>query len=146
MAPVKERRRRQRIDASLAMKIKYNKQLISTETKNISTLGAYVETDRAIPIGTTLDIRIEIPKTTGLRQIQAKRISCRGAVFRTQAIGTLQAEHKYGIGIFFRSFFQGGERNLQRFIRYMLSREEKKGKIYIRKRKQKELKQKGGRR
>lgn len=132
----KERRRRQRIRASLPIKIKYSQQKITTRTKDISVLGVYVEADREIPIGTSLSIQINIPE---------KQIACKGVAFRSEATGLAKPKSQYGIGIFFRSFLKTGEKDLVNYIDYILSQEKKMGKIYMRKRRQKQLKkQKGG--
>lgn len=144
MVRVKERRRRQRVDVALPIKIEYNKKRISTRTKNISILGAYIETDREIPIGTTLDIKIVIPKKILARVYKHRRISCTGIIFRCHPVAAVEEKNRYGIGIFFRSFEKEGEKDLSAFIDRVLLHEQKLGKIYMQKRKQRKLKQKGG--
>lgn len=133
MAQIKEKRRRRRIDVALPIKIAYNNQRITSETKNISVLGTYLETEQTIPVGEALEITIKIAKN--------KLIICQGIVFRCQAIPLAQAKVEYGIGIFFRSFAKNGETDLSGYIEYMLQEEKKRGKIYVHKRK---LRGKGG--
>lgn len=145
MARKNERRRRQRIDVVLPIKIEYNKVKISAETKNISVLGAYLETAKEIPIGTSLDIRIEVPKAAPVKADKKKRVSCKGVAFRCQPTGPQEPKNQYGIGIFFRSFLRSGEKELSKYIDYFLLQEKKIGKIYMRKRKRKTmLKRRGG--
>lgn len=146
MARIRERRRRRRIDVALPITIKYDHKKISSHTKNISILGVYLEAENQIPIGTVLNIKIVIPKTAKAKTTKAKEIKCMGITFRSQALGILESKQCYGIGVFFRSFLEGGERELSKYIDYILLEEEKEGKIFIRKRKRKTAKQKGGKR
>ena len=142
MARRKERRRHQRIDVALPVKIEYNEAVVSAKTKNISLLGAYIEIDRKFSIGAPLNIAIKVPKIERGRLTGQKRIDCRGAAFRCQP--RAGPESQYGIGIFFRSISREGEKTLSRYINYVLAQEKKEGKIYMRKRKL--LKRKGGKR
>ena len=137
MAGKTERRRRQRIDVALPIKIEYNKQRLLAETKNISVLGTYLETDKEIPIGIALDIEIEIPNLNLRETGERKQISCKGAAFRCQPIVSEESKNRYGIGIFFRSFARGEEKAISKCIEYFLQQESEKGKIYTHKRKQK---------
>lgn len=139
MASPKERRKRRRIDVALPIRIEYNKEKISAETENISVLGTYIQTGKEIPIGTTLGIEIEIAKAG-----KVKQISCAGVAFRCRPSGSSEPKKQYGTGIFFRSFLENGEKELSAYIDYILSEEKKIGKIYMRKIRQKQLKQKGG--
>lgn len=139
MALIKERRRRQRITASLPIVITSAQGKICTRTKNISILGTYIEVTKAIPIGTSLDIKVNIPKTG---RSASRQINCAGTSFRCQPANLDQENRRYGIGIFFRVFKRGEERHLAKYIEQILLREKKIGKIFIHRRNQKL--QKGG--
>ncbi|MBL7092125.1 MAG: PilZ domain-containing protein [Candidatus Omnitrophica bacterium] len=143
---LRERRRRQRVDIALPIRIKYSREEILGRTKNISVLGTYLEADKEIPIGTTLDIKIRIPETGQRQAGKSREIRCAGIAFRCQPGASSEPENQYGIGIFFRSFSERGEKNLSKYIDYTLSEEKKMGKIYMRKRKkeQRQSKRKGG--
>jgi len=146
---LRERRRRQRVDTALPIRIKYSREEILGQTKNISVLGTYLEADKEIPIGTTLDIKIRIPETGQRQAGKSREIRCAGIAFRSEAqSGSLEPKSQYGIGIFFRSFSGNGEKDLSKYIDYTLSEEKKMGKIYMRKRKrkQRQSKRKGGKR
>lgn len=136
----RERRRRRRVDVALAIKIEYNTEKILTRTKNISVLGTYLEIDKEIPIGTALDIKVEIPKTGHKKT--AKEIGCAGVVFRSHPVVSLEGISQYGMGIFFRSFSGSGEEVLSKYIDYVIEEEKKKGKVYTRKRKKKQKRSK----
>ena len=142
----KERRRRQRADVALTLKIEYNKEGILTKTKNINALGTYTEIAKEIPVGTDLNIRIELPKRGCAKAGRPKKINCAGVVFRCQPVFSAEGKNQYGIGIFFRSFLEKGEKELSGYVDYLLLQERKIGRMYMRKRKQKLLKEKGGKR
>ena len=141
VAHEKERRRRKRVDVALPIKIEYNKGQLLERTINISTLGTYIEADREIPIGTALDIDLEIPKP-GVKATDKAHVLCSGVAFRCQLTSNLNSRNRFGIGIFFRSFYEGGEEELSQYIDYVISEEKKKGKIFMQKRQQKRTKSK----
>ena len=146
MARVRERRRRQRVDVALPIKIGYNSRGIKAQSKNISVLGTYLEADKEIPIGTTLNIKIKIPKTGAGISKKSKEIGCLGIAFRCQPISSSGSKKQFGIGIFFRSFLEKGEQNLSSYIDHVLLQEKEIGKVYMRKRKQGCLRPGGGKR
>ncbi|MBN2096875.1 MAG: PilZ domain-containing protein [Candidatus Omnitrophica bacterium] len=144
MAQIKERRRHHRIDVNLPITVAYQQKIISSNTKNISILGTYIESNQEITRGMSLDICLTLPKED-LKRRKSKQINCQGIVFRTQPLTSAGPKSRYGIGIFFRSFLKKGEKELLRYINYALEQERKIGKIIIKKRnKRKLLKQKGG--
>ncbi len=132
MAQRTERRRRRRIDVALPIKIEYNKEKISARIKNISLLGVYLESDKEIPVGTALNIWVDVPKT---QAIPGRQINCRGVVFRCQSLAGLEPKARYGVGIFFRSFLEGAEEALGGYIDNVLWQEKMEGRIYTRRRK-----------
>jgi hypothetical protein len=144
MQRIKEKRKRQRIDVVLPIKLEYNQKRLLAKTKNISVLGTYIEVGKAIPIGTAITIKINIPCAKSLKAKTNKEIKCAGTIFRCQPIASLESQKQYGIGIFFRFFFENGEKDLSRYIDCLFLQEKKLGKIYIRKRKQKQIIKKGG--
>ncbi|MFC1632452.1 PilZ domain-containing protein [Candidatus Omnitrophota bacterium] len=140
MMPKKERRRRKRIEIALPIKIEYNNQRLWALTKNISVLGAYVETDQDIPRGAAMEIQIKLPKSGKQKTAQTREIKCIGIAFRTQSAIAQEKISQYGVGIFFRAFLEGGEKQLSKFIDYILEQEKKIGVIYRRKRKKRRTK------
>lgn len=129
MVRLREKRRCQRVSISLPIQIEYNKEKIPAKTKNISMLGTYLESEKEVPRGTALKVKIGVPED--------KKIKCSGIAFRCQPTGSLGSKNQYGIGIFFRSFLGQGEKDLSNYIDCILSQEKKIGKIYIRKRRRK---------
>lgn len=129
----KERRRRPRIDVVLPIQIRYNEKEIFTVSKNISVLGTYIENSEEIPSGAVLTIQIELP-VKDVPAGGAGQINCSGSVFRCQPLLSEAPGKKYGIGLFFRSFAQAGEKTLAGYIEKKVLLEQKAGKIYMRRR------------
>ncbi len=146
MASARERRRRKRVDVTLLITVEYGKEKILARTKNISVLGTYIESNKEIPIGTPLDIGINIPKGGLVKLDKGKQTNCSGIAFRCQPTHSLEPTKQYGIGIFFRSFLKTGEKDLSNYINYVLLQEKERGKIFMRRRKERLSKQKGGKR
>jgi len=144
MARTREKRRRKRIDAALALTIEYDQEKIRAATKNISLLGTFIEVNRAIPTGTKLNIKIKLPPKGPGKSGRSREVRSEGVVFRSSPLISLRGERLYGTGIFFRSFRRGSERTLADYIDYVLLREKKAGKIFMFRRKEKLLKRKGG--
>ncbi len=145
MARIKEKRRRKRIDVALALIVEYNQGEIRAETKNISLLGTYIELNKEIPPGAKLNIKITLPPQGSGQSGRNRQVCCEGVAFRSGPLIPLQGKRLYGTGIFFRAFSPGSEKSLADYIDYVLRREKKAGKIFMRKRKEKLLKRKGGR-
>lgn len=129
----KERRRCLRIDVALPIQIRYNTKEIVTATKNISVLGTYVEISEELPAGAGLTIQLKLSEKN-LSADRESQISCSGVVFRCQPILSEEPGNKYGVGVFFRSFSQTGEKTLADYIERVILLEQKAGKIYMRKR------------
>ena len=135
MISQKERRRKQRIDIALSLKITYNKESVLATSKNISLLGAYVYTDEKIPNGTDLNVIVKLPQ---------KQISCQAVAFGSKQLDSLKNKYPYGTGVFFRSFTEQNEIILEKYIDYLLQKEKEAGKLFMHKQKEKLLKRKGG--
>ncbi|MFH1046653.1 MAG: PilZ domain-containing protein [Candidatus Omnitrophota bacterium] len=132
-----ERRRRKRIDVTLPIRIEYRDgHALETRTKNISTLGTYIESEKEIPLGTLLEISIDLSYSNARGDEPKKKVVCRGVAFRCYKVAAQTAVSRYGIGIFFRSFQERGEGDLSEFIEYTLQEEKKKGTIITHIRKQ----------
>jgi len=144
MIPLQERRRRKRIDVALQLKIDYNKESMLGITKNISLLGTYAYTDKSIPKGIDLNIGVKIPQKHLARSSKEIWIHSQAVAFRSKKSISPQGKSQYGIGIFFRSFSKGSEETLSDYIDYVILKEKEAGKVFMRKRKEKLTKRKGG--
>lgn len=121
-----EKRKGRRIRVSLPIKIAYqhNRSIIAN-TENISMLGTYIEIDRQIPLGTNLDISLNIPAYTKNLSLTGEA-RCQGNIFRCNPARESGAEKYYGIGIFFTNFLNEADKGkLSRYLDFLAAKEEK---------------------
>lgn len=120
-----EKRKERRIRVSLPVKIFYQKLEVAGQTENISRLGAYVETNKEMPMGAELEMLLKIPARTKEDSL-AKDIRCRGSVFRSGLIREENAKKYYGLGIFFTDFPQQTDKGkLSEYIDFLILQENK---------------------
>ncbi len=135
-----EKRKERRIKVNLPIKITYpGHPEINAETGNISLLGAYIETDEQIPLGTDADIVLQIPSCAGAAGLSGE-VRCKGNIFRCHPISrqgnglafhTAKAIRRepetaahFGTGIFFTGFSRRAERDkLSRYINFLIEQE-----------------------
>ena len=122
-----ERRREKRIRVSLPIQISYSgNPPIQARTENISLLGTYLEMKQEIPLGTKLDIVVDVPDYTADSRMSGK-VRCRGDVFRCNFLKQEGQERIYAFGIFFINFIDDLDRErLARYIDFLLIREQEK--------------------
>ncbi len=94
----KDRRKFQRLNKNLPLKISLDDFDIVTETQNLSCAGAYCQINHFLEPLTKLKIILLLPfkKKNG---IVSKKISCQGVVVRTEAIA--QKNDCHNIAIYF---------------------------------------------
>lgn len=93
-----ERRKYPRLDRNLPLKISCDNFDIVTETKNLSSIGAYCEIDKYLQPLTKLKIILLLPLKSK-KAVVTKKISCQGVVVRTEAIPL--KNDRYNIAIYF---------------------------------------------
>jgi len=76
-----EKRKNPRLNKRLPFEIGCHYVVISTQTKNISSSGAYCYVDRALPIMSRVKIAMSVPVKKKSR-ILPKHITCEGVVLR----------------------------------------------------------------
>jgi len=120
-----EKRKERRIKVKLLIKIVCQKNIeIQGQTQNISRLGAYVETGRKIPVGSDVNITLEIPAYTKNLSLSGE-VKCQSNIFRCDLIREIEANKYYGVGIFFTNFLQAIDREkLSRYIDFLILRED----------------------
>jgi len=117
---VMERRKERRLRANVPVKIIYNGSEFSGTTRNISNLGAYVETSREVPLGAEIEITLHIPRA---------KILCSASIFRSNAITRATGQDKYGLGLFFTHFDSiAEEAELQDYLDSLIAKEEQEAK------------------
>lgn len=83
-ASVSERRKYPRLNKNLPLKIICDNFDIVTETKNLSSIGAYCEINRFLEPLTRLKIILLLP-FKGKDKLYNKKLSCQGVVVRSEA-------------------------------------------------------------
>ncbi|MDD5348461.1 MAG: PilZ domain-containing protein [Candidatus Omnitrophica bacterium] len=140
-----EKRKEHRFRALLPMRIVHgNKEIVAT-TENISRLGTYVEVNRELHPGATVDLVIMLPASAKDPSLTGE-IRCKGNVFRCAQIRESVTGKYYGVGIFFTVFAEDRDRDkLSRYIDYLTEREEEDIREGVRRRREKEAAEKASR-
>lgn len=127
MAEHNERRRAQRVDASLNLNVRLSGDdgavaTASLETINISTSGIYFRSDHFIEPMTKLamDIEVTVPaERDGGTDLAT--VSCEGLVVRSSPEVEVAGTEDYEIAVFFTHVADDGLANLERHIGLLLS-------------------------
>jgi hypothetical protein len=122
MVAIIEKRGEKRIKIDLPIRISYrDNQEVSGKTENISRLGTYCEIDKEIPVGTDINIALEIPIYSEDIASSGK-LRCKGRIFRCNLI---RESDLYGIGIFFVIFPKRDDFDkLSRYIDFLILKQD----------------------
>ena len=121
-----EKRKERRIKVNLSIRITYQDSLeIVGKTENISRLGTYVELDKDIPLGSDIDVTLEISRYCQDLSLTGT-VQCKGNIFRCNLVRESATQKYYGIGIFFTDFLNETDRDkLSKFIDFLILNEDK---------------------
>ena len=119
-----ETRRGRRIGVALPAQLVCGEVQLSTHTENVSLLGAYVQVDKEIPVGTAAQVTLELPSG---RDAKGGSVQCSGVVVRCENL----RPGLFGLGIFFKEFFGDGEARLDTLIDEYLRKETEEAKRYF---------------
>lgn len=121
MVEVQDNRRRgRRITVSLPVTLETKEGTLQGTTRNISLLGALVELDRELPLGTAVTARLALPNGTS--------VEARGLLVRCESLGS---PGHFGAGLFFNAFSEGSEAPLGRWIDEVLERQRQEAERYF---------------
>jgi hypothetical protein len=123
-----ERRRAQRVSASLKLEVKVpgaEPRPATLQTINISSSGIYFRSDHFIPPMTRLAMEIEVtvPGAAGSAEGSAL-VPCEGLVVRVQPEAETAGCNEYEVAVFFTSITSEGMANLERHIALLISQED----------------------
>jgi hypothetical protein len=120
-----EKRKERRRKVNLPIRIIFrNKPQIIGQIGNISRLGAYVEIDKDIPVGSDIDIIFEIPIYTKDLSLTGE-VRCEGNIFRSNLVREFRSKKYYGMGIFFTNFAEQLDRDkLSKYIDFLILKED----------------------
>lgn len=113
-SPMYEKRKDQRIEKNIPVKICQETGDIVTETSNISRSGAYCQVNRYIEPMTKMNIHLLLPMRKNGKN-EARKFTCEGVVVRSEQASK---EKCFNIAIFFSNISQ---RNLKVISEYMNS-------------------------
>lgn len=118
-----ERRRSQRVDARLRLKMDLDEgQAASLETINISTSGVYFRSDHYLAPMTKLQLGIEVSvpgPTAG--ETDLALVSCEGLVVRVQPEAPDAKTDEYEVAVFFTSVDTEGQQILADHIELLMT-------------------------
>lgn len=123
MAELQDNRRRgRRVTASLPMTLNTPKGVFRGTTHNISLLGALVELDQQLSLGTAVTSQVGLPNGAS--------VEAKGLIVRCEPVGPTPSV-RFGVGIFFNSFSEGSEPPLSRWIEEVLEQQRKEAERYF---------------
>lgn len=119
-----ERRRAQRVDASLNLEVRVprgdgSELTASLETINISSSGVYFKSDHFIEPMTKLAMVLEVLVPSAGADSHAP-VACEGLVVRSNPETEVEGCTNYEIAVFFTRIDPDGSRNLERHIAMLL--------------------------
>ena len=107
-----EKRRHQRVENSIPLKISAADADFVTESRNISCSGVYCKVDKYLEPMTKLNILLLLPIRKG-NKITTKKISCGGVVVRTENILN---DEGFNAAIFFNDIHARDSRALAEYV------------------------------
>jgi hypothetical protein len=111
---MQERRKYQRIEGTLPLKLSDSEFDIVTETKNISGSGVYCSVNTPLEPMTKVKIVILLPlKSKGRKSV--KKITCGGVVVRKEYVRN-NGNHLYYVGIYFNDIKESDRKQLLSYI------------------------------
>ncbi len=111
-SPIYEKRKDQRIEKNVPIKICQEEGDVVTETANISRSGAYCQVNKYIEPMTKMKVHLLLPIRKNGKNA-AKKITCEGVIVRSEPASKDQC---YNIAIFFSNISQ---RNLEAISDYV---------------------------
>lgn len=115
MDRMNEKRKTPRIDEKLPIKIMEGDCGIVVETKNISASGAYLITDRPMPLMSKVIVTLLIPESGS----KNNNVQCGGTVVRT-APTTINDKTLYETAIFFDDITEKSKNIISRHVKSLI--------------------------
>jgi len=116
IASTKERRKSPRAQSNVPLKISCDDFDLVTESKNLSSSGAYCTVAHYLEPMTKLKIQLLLP-FRNKNKIIAKKISCHGVVVRTQACAACK---NFNVAIYFNEIVEKDRKVISDYITNLL--------------------------
>jgi hypothetical protein len=114
-----EKRRYQRVDKNVAIKLADKDVDFVTETINLSCIGAYCKIDTYLPILTKLKITLLLPHSS--RSKGAKHVICEGTIVRIERVTGTVEQNTFNIAIYFSHIAKGDMKLIDTYVKNNLS-------------------------
>lgn len=111
----RERRKHPRIEHKLPLKIAANGYDFTTNTQNISCLGAYCHLDKYVPPFTKIAIKVTLP-IMGRTGQENTDIECKGVIVRSED----EKRGGFNIAIFFNHIAENQKKKISKYISQFL--------------------------
>ncbi|MDD5680035.1 MAG: PilZ domain-containing protein [Candidatus Omnitrophica bacterium] len=115
MDRLSEKRKTPRVEEKLPIKIMEGDRGIVVETKNISASGAYLITDKPMPLMSKVMVTLLIPEPEG----KNNKVQCGGTVVRTTPT-TLNDKTFYETAIFFDDITEKTKNMISRHVKNLI--------------------------
>lgn len=119
--PPSERRRHPRLENNIPLKICSDDFDVVTETKNLSSSGAYCRVNKYLEPMTKLKIHLLLPFKK-FNKVVTKKISCQGIVVRAESI---PGDQYFNVAIYFSDIAQKDVNSLNDYINSVLEETKK---------------------
>ncbi|MFH1623971.1 MAG: PilZ domain-containing protein [Pseudomonadota bacterium] len=111
----RERRRQPRQDKRVQFKLGTEDFDIATETLNLSSIGAYCQVNKPIPVMTSLKMLLALPY--GDKEGECEYVECRGVVVRVEKVVPQSAgSDAYDIAIYFNDIDESVKKKIWHFL------------------------------
>ena len=123
MTTSQERRRAPRVHERIACSIGEGGRAIRSQTRNLSTAGAYCLIDEFIAPMTKLQLDLELPPTgqPGEQHQRPVRIRCEGVVVRIEPVVESAEQGRYHMAVFFSQMSERDRAAIVRFVQARLA-------------------------
>ncbi len=113
-----ERRRHPRLEHNVPLKISGLDFDVVTETRNLSSSGAYCRVDKYIEPMTKLSLQILVPLRGRNNKVVTKKIACQGVVVRVEPQANTAF---YNVAIYFLDIPPRDAKNIKEYMEAMLA-------------------------
>lgn len=104
-----------KVDLALPLKIRDKDESIVTKTINITSSGAYCNTDKPLPLLSKVVLTFLIPHCNKKGKIDRK-IECKGTVVRTHPVIVDGQTQSYDVAIYFEELNDSDRRFISKYV------------------------------
>lgn len=109
-----------KIDLAVPLKIQDKDTSIVTKTINITSSGAYCNTDKPLPLLSKVVLTLLVPQYNKKGKVDRK-IECKGTVVRTHPVIVDGQPQSYDVAIYFDELNSSDRRFISQYIEHHLS-------------------------